>query len=73
MTDGPKREHALELMAHPLNRVFFENVVRVLTPKGVYGWPDMEMVFSRDEIEKVLEEARKKEKGEGRWMNEKCQ
>lgn len=51
-----KRKYCFEMIRHPNNRAFFENVLRVLHEGGIYGWPDMQEVFTREEIRKALEE-----------------
>ena len=51
-----KRRYCFEMMRHPLNRAYFENLVRILADGGIYGWPDMQEVFTKEEIRKALEE-----------------
>lgn len=55
------RERALRLMRHPLNRSFFQNVVKLLNDDGVYGWPDMQEKFTRQEIIEQLKIAEKED------------
>jgi hypothetical protein len=53
------RREAIELMRHPLNRAFFEMVVRILKDDGIYGWPDRMETFTRAEIMEALADEKK--------------
>lgn len=59
-----KRKYAIEMVKHPLNRSFFLNVLKMLRPGGKYGWPDLQQVFTREEIEQYLQEAAHEELAE---------
>ena len=56
MSEAQKsREECVELIRHPLNRSFFENVIEILRPKGMYGCPLFGVeVFTREELEEAL-------------------
>jgi len=49
-----KRKRCFELMRHPLNREYFEKMLETLVDDGIYGWLDMQEVFTKDEIRKAL-------------------
>ena len=49
-----KRKHCFELMRHPLNRAYFERMLIMLKDGGVYGWIDMQEVFTKAEIQAAL-------------------
>ncbi len=51
-----KRKRCFELMRHPLNRAYFEKILQSLKDGGVYGWVDMLEVFTKEEIQKALED-----------------
>jgi hypothetical protein len=51
-----KRKHCFELMRHPRNREYFENILKTLAPGGIYGWIDMLETFTREEVEQALKE-----------------
>lgn len=50
-----KREECFRLMRHPLNRKYFENMLEMLKDDGVYGWIDMQEVFTKEEIRAALD------------------
>lgn len=51
--------HASEVLKHPLNRDFLKQVIDALNPGGNYLWTDVGEVFTRDELVKLLAEAKK--------------
>lgn len=50
-----KRKHCFELIRHPQNRAYFEHLLTVIKDGGMYGWKDMQEVFTKEEIRKALE------------------
>lgn len=49
-----KRKRCFELMRHPLNRAYFENILKMLNDGGTYAWVDMLEVFTKEEIAETL-------------------
>jgi hypothetical protein len=57
-----KRKAAIENIQFPPNRPFYKMVLSHLKENGIYGYPDYEEVFTRSELQQLIDEAEEKEK-----------